>query len=128
VQLAAVPLPITRLGLLVSSARASGGTAALPAGLPAGAMTGWAGVAVVVVGGTDDGGGAALTEVVAAGELVGAETAVPSTAPAQPEAATTTVSTAANRPRMADTLEGPITNADAAANSILKRFSNPAIQ
>ena len=36
VQLAALPLPMTRVGFEVSTARASAGTAALPFGLPAG--------------------------------------------------------------------------------------------
>jgi len=44
VQLAGVPLPITRVGRLVSTARASAGTAARPFGLPATGRAGGVGL------------------------------------------------------------------------------------
>src|SRR6185369_8607022 len=53
VQLPGVPLPMTRLGRLVSTARASAGTAAVPLGLPAAGKAvlpcegvGWPGLAL----------------------------------------------------------------------------------
>ncbi|MBB5959495.1 hypothetical protein FHS29_006116 [Saccharothrix tamanrassetensis] len=49
VQLAAVPLPTTVVGLELSSGPASGGTSAVPAGFPAGSGRGLAVVVVVVV-------------------------------------------------------------------------------
>nr|BFE71777.1 hypothetical protein GCM10020092_050780 [Actinoplanes digitatis] len=78
VQLAGVPVPTTRSGLLVSTAFASAGTAALPAGLPGlGSAAGFAGA--LLLGATEelatgvDAPGAAR----AAGDAAGSGAAVP---------------------------------------------------
>src|SRR5690349_18513660 len=63
VQLPGVPSPITRVGLLVSSARASAGTAARPSGFPASATAGGE-LGGAVVAGVDGGAADDTVEVV----------------------------------------------------------------
>jgi hypothetical protein len=94
VQLPAVPSPMTRVGLLVSSAFAAAGTAAFPAGLPADGMGAFdkddVDALLVVDEGAGDSGGEEEdgTDVVA---ITGAGTSIPGVVVAQPA---TVVSTA----------------------------------
>ncbi|WP_132125737.1 hypothetical protein [Actinocrispum wychmicini] len=109
VQLVGVPSPTTWVGFDVSSARASGGTAAFPAGLPAGWIGGGGGALGGAEADTDveddevvtaaDDGGVVSTETET--EVAGAGTTTPAVVVAQP--ATMARRAAAGSRRMPET-------------------------